>query len=236
MIIYFQMINLILQIAESEINYRSLLLYIFVYLGVLWFMFSAWVFVDAQKKFKNPFLSLFFAIIVFLLNFPALIFYLIVRPENENEVLVLDSASNNNSGINIPIINLKNGEETVLTFEVKLNQQALKPNLVVNVDVDDSLDAQSEVVAEQNIENISQNEINQKANVNIQKYFEKFILKSKAVFSNIQNYAQKIEKVDNSDNNDSKQSLQQTDSKASKVKQNIKSKKSQKRKSRSKRR
>ncbi|GIW58933.1 MAG: hypothetical protein KatS3mg086_218 [Candidatus Dojkabacteria bacterium] len=230
------MIDLILQIAESEINYRSLLLYILVYLGVLWFMFSAWVFVDAQKKFKNPFLALFFAIIVFLLNFPALIFYLIVRPENENEVLILDSNNVSNSGINIPIINLKNGEETVLTFEVKLNQQALKPNLMVNVDVDESLNAQSETSNEQSIENSLKSEINQKQNVNFKKYFEKFILKSKAIFSNIQNYAQKIEKIETNENDKQKQYLQKSASKASENKQNIKSRKSQKRKPRSKRR
>jgi len=117
------MIDFIAKLISGD-GVTTILMGAVAYVALLWFLFSFWVFIDAKKRYKKTGLALILFFVVFIFNFPALIFYLITRPENEDDFVIIPADNLNNRGVNIPIVNFigKDGKVN-FSFELKINNQ-----------------------------------------------------------------------------------------------------------------
>lgn len=110
-------------------NSQALLIVILFYFIALWLMFCLWVFVDASRRYHNVLIAVFFTLLVFVFNFPILIFYLIIRPEDDYAVV-------NDGTVNVPVANFVGDDgEVVMSLNLKINgQPSSDSNMNVNVD------------------------------------------------------------------------------------------------------
>jgi len=127
------MIDIITGFLDSKIDYQTIFAIVGLYLLSLWLMFCLWVFIDANKRYKKPVMGLFMSLLVFVFNFPALVFYLIIRPEvDEFADFGLDTMA---GGVQVPLVNFigENGE-VALSFNVQIQPQLQsKSDMVINV-------------------------------------------------------------------------------------------------------
>lgn len=119
------MLDTLVQLLDGS-NFSKILFFLIAYIVVLWFVFCIWVLFDARKRYKKFFLPILFFIIVLIFNFPALVFYLIVRPEiDEENVFYLHGGSEEISGgVNVPIVNFIGEDGNV---EMTINLKFAKP-------------------------------------------------------------------------------------------------------------
>jgi len=68
--------------ANESVNYSLILSFIAAYIIFLWFIVSVWSFFDAKKRYQSILQPIFFTIFVLLFGPPALIFYIMIRPEH----------------------------------------------------------------------------------------------------------------------------------------------------------
>lgn len=110
-------------------NTQTLLIVILFYFVALWLMFCLWVFVDASRRYHNVFMALIMTLMVFVFNFPVLIFYLIVRPEDDYAVV-------NDGSVNVPVANFIGDDgAVVMSLNLKINgQPSSSSDMNVNVD------------------------------------------------------------------------------------------------------
>ena len=201
--------DFLVNILETNINYSSILVIIFIYILLLWLMFSLWVGVDAKKRYKNTAIALGFSLLVLVLNIPALIFYLIIRPENdEDNVLYLHSDDNTTSGVNVPIINFKGEDGFVLSLQLKVgnienSEKKSKNNMNINVEFDsdnekmEKTNIKANTVDERKVENKIEKtskgkEVIEKIKLKLNRLIEKsksFLRKTK---NNVKNYIKKV--------------------------------------------
>lgn len=131
------MIDFVARIIGSGNDFPTILMGVIVYVALLWFLFSFWVFIDAKKRYKNVRLGIVFFLVVLIFNFPALVFYLLVRPEDEGEFIVLPADHLHNKGVNIPVVNFigKDGKVN-LSFELRLSNEAISgtQDMAINID------------------------------------------------------------------------------------------------------
>ena len=130
------MIDLIAKLISGD-GLSTVLVGVALYLGLLWALFSFWVYVDAKKRYQKTVIAVVFFIVVLVFNFPALVFYLITRPEDENDYVLLPSEHLNNKGINVPIVNFVGKDGKVnLSFELKINNPEFVNNsdMAINID------------------------------------------------------------------------------------------------------
>jgi hypothetical protein len=128
------MIDLITGFLDSKIDYQTIFAIIGLYLLSLWLMFCLWVFVDANKRYNKPVMGLFMALLVFVFNFPALVFYLIIRPESD-EFADFANLEGSSGGVQVPLVNFvgENGE-IQMSFNVQIQPQLQpKSDMVINV-------------------------------------------------------------------------------------------------------
>ncbi len=126
--------DFISSILNSTVDFNQLGTIILIWILALWAVFCVWVFTDANKRYKNRRWGLFWFIAVLIINFPALVLYFIVRPENEeNHVIYLaNEGSNTPGGINVPLINFT-GEDGIVQLSLSLS---LNKNIGENVQFD----------------------------------------------------------------------------------------------------
>ena len=125
------------QILQAKDDFSKIFLFVLIYLAVLWLMFSLWVFVDAQKRYKKSWIAVLMFLLVFLLNFPLLIFYLIIRPEKEDEnVMYLQTGESEFSGVDVPVVNFTGENGVEMSLVIKFN----KPSAVTNQDMKVNVD------------------------------------------------------------------------------------------------
>lgn len=117
------MIDFIAKLISGD-GVTTILMAALAYVVLLWFLFSFWVYVDAKKRYKKTALAIVLFLVVFIFNFPALVFYLITRPENEDDFVIFPADNLSNRGVNIPIVNFigKDGKVN-FSFELKINNQ-----------------------------------------------------------------------------------------------------------------
>lgn len=152
--------QIVSSILNPLIDYQTIFVVIIIYLAALWLMFSWWVYVDAYKRFNHSVPKAFaLALVVFVLNFPALIFYLIIRPEDD--FMHIDQHGVY-GGVQIPVVNFT-GEDgnVVLSLNLSLNS-ALAKNSDMNVDVNWNTDRDDMQVVEIDSENTSSAPLKQK--------------------------------------------------------------------------
>jgi hypothetical protein len=107
--------------ANEQVDYSGVVYFVLAYLAVLWLLVAIWVGVDAYKRYgRNIYIGLAWGILVFFLNVPGWLLYLIIRPEFETEKYYAQG------GLAIPIANFV-GEENELLFglEMKIHSQEL---------------------------------------------------------------------------------------------------------------
>ena len=76
----------LLKIIEfNQYSFGDVLSYIILYLAILWLLFSLWAMKDISSRTTNPvaIVTVFFMVLIF--NFPALMIYLLLRPESTLE-------------------------------------------------------------------------------------------------------------------------------------------------------
>lgn len=113
-------------------NAGNLLIVIVIYIAALWLMFCLWVLIDANKRYHNFLIAILFTLIVFVFNFPALIFYLILRPEEEGGYLASDPAG----GVNVPLMNFLGEDGQVkMSLNLTVANQSTQPNSASDMDI-----------------------------------------------------------------------------------------------------
>ena len=104
------------------IDYQVVLTAVVLYVVAMWLMFCLWVFLDARKRYHSVWVALMFGVLVFIFTFPALIFYLVVRPE-ETFMPGAEGYSADQAGVNVPVINFISEDGEV---EMAINLQVYK--------------------------------------------------------------------------------------------------------------
>ncbi|MDQ7021715.1 MAG: hypothetical protein Q9M91_07945 [Candidatus Dojkabacteria bacterium] len=145
--------NSFFDLLNGPVKAEKLLPMVLLYVGLMWLMFSAWVFFDSKKRFENIYISIAFFLLVLPFNFPALIFYLIIRPETEDEMyhhLHGSESLSNESGMNVPVINFVDKEGNIdMSINLKIHKKELSElnsNKHANLSLDVSWEADEEKV------------------------------------------------------------------------------------------
>lgn len=124
--------QLLLGIVDSTLDYATVGKLFIIYILALWAMFSFWVFVDAKKRYQSTKIGILFFILVFVLNFPALIFYIIIRPENEEDIGHYGML---HGGLDIPIANFIGKEDQIeFSLSIKLNPSINTETVKVSIE------------------------------------------------------------------------------------------------------
>src|SRR5260221_789757 len=129
-------LDAVVKLLDPTNDFNKVLAFLGIYLVLLWAAFCLWVFVDARKRYNNIFIAFLFFILVLILNFPVLIFYFVIRPENpEDNILYLQSDQGISEGVNVPIINFVGEKGVEMTFSLRINKHASHASdMKVNVD------------------------------------------------------------------------------------------------------
>lgn len=128
------MIDLILELIDFNegVNYAVVTKIIVVYLALLWFFVSVWVFNDAKYRFNSWVIAFFLAILNLILSFPFLLIYLLVRPSHRED---LDDFSEE-GGVNIPIVNFTKDNGVVISLQLKIDSKKIvEDNIDYKLDV-----------------------------------------------------------------------------------------------------
>lgn len=129
------MIDFIAKLISGD-GLTTVLMLAGLYILILWLMFSFWVYVDARKRYKKTSIGIVFFFVVFIFNFPALIFYLVTRPEDENDFLFFPSDNLSNRGVNVPVVNFVGQDGKVnFSLELKINNPEVAHSADMSVDV-----------------------------------------------------------------------------------------------------
>lgn len=128
------MIDIILELIDFNegVDYAVVTKVIVVYLVLLWFFVSMWVFNDAKYRFNNWVIAIFLALLNLVLSFPFLLIYLLVRPSQRDD---LDDF-NEEGGVNIPIVNFTKDDGVVISLQLKIDSKKI---------VEDNIDYQLDV-------------------------------------------------------------------------------------------
>lgn len=136
--------SFLLNIIESNFNFQFGYFLIF-YLIAVWLMVSIWVFIDAKKRFRSLALSCLFFLIVLILNIPGLLFYIILRPEREDDHVIFlgGHTSNELSGVNIPVVNFLGDEGLNISLNITVSKKDAQigadlPEVKFNIDLADT--------------------------------------------------------------------------------------------------
>src|SRR5690606_32769470 len=90
----------------------------FSYLIILWMVIAVWTGFDARKRYDSYLAGAFWAFILAVLNIPALIVYLTVRPDGFPQ-----GASG--SEMILPLWALQNGQRLVVSMEMQESQHRI---------------------------------------------------------------------------------------------------------------
>lgn len=117
--------------SDEAPSFNSVLAVILLYLLALWLVFCFWVFVDAKKRYGKWWLALIISVCVFILNFPCLILYLIVRPEDEYGETSSYHGAQSSGGLEIPVARFVDDKgEVKFSLNISMN-----PNLSSDADI-----------------------------------------------------------------------------------------------------
>ncbi|MBW7953215.1 hypothetical protein H3C67_00295 [Candidatus Dojkabacteria bacterium] len=147
------MVEALLQFLDlnSDVPYQDLIIpAVFLYLAILWLVVSMWVYADAQKRFKRRWVSIVIAVANFLLQFPFLFVYLLIRPAT-----IEDFEDWIDGGVNVPIVNFTGENGVVMSFELKINPKRIASDNDSEMKIDVSFlsdDSQKQVVSRADIQ------------------------------------------------------------------------------------
>jgi len=145
------MVEFLLELIKfnSEVpDYSIIIPLIFLYLFSLWLIVSIWVYYDARKRYAKKMMAISMAMLNFILQFPFLFVYLLVRPPDLEE-----SEEWIEGGVNVPIINFTGNEGVVMSLELRINPKAVADAKTPEMKIDVSFDSEDEKKQLINIEN-----------------------------------------------------------------------------------
>ncbi len=130
--------------VNEEIDYGRVVLIVLIYVAVLWLMVSVWAGRDAAKRYGTPWAGIVWGVAVFLLGFPAFMFFLVVRPEEGHDA--------STGGVHIPIANFvdTNRDEIVMGVQLVLHTKELTDAVRdMRIDIDwESSDSAKQITPE----------------------------------------------------------------------------------------
>ena len=143
-------------IENEKIQYDRIIAMTLVYLAFLWMVVSVWVVTDAYNRYQRKYLAFVWGVIVFVANFPSLIIYFLVRPEEDLSDIIAGAGSEAPSNL-IPIASLIDDNGDIkLQFELRISangemvvqSEGTKPPIVTKSpdDVEEKSKPKSEVV------------------------------------------------------------------------------------------
>lgn len=133
-----------LQNFLESLRIETIILVTFMYLMILWLLVPIWVYVDANKRFKDKRIARLLFVLVLPFNIPALIFYIIIRPELDSEV----EFSGEDHLINVPMVKFidQDKNDFIMSFELKINGNKMNANPNSNMSVNLSIEPDEETV------------------------------------------------------------------------------------------
>ncbi len=119
---------------NEQINYSYILACFGIYVVLVIVLTSAWVRKDYLQRDGNTTTAIFWALFVLIFNIPALMIYLVFRPEERH----YHPAT---GGMNVPLINFmdKENREVLLGIQLKINPSRLTEevrDMIVDIDWD----------------------------------------------------------------------------------------------------
>ncbi|MEP7103495.1 MAG: hypothetical protein ABI721_02170 [Candidatus Dojkabacteria bacterium] len=133
------------------IDFQKILLFVGLYLATLWVLICLWVYMDARKRYKSKQLGIIFFLLVFILNFPALLFYIIIRPEVEDEHVFFmhsEDSTQDLGGVNVPIVNFIGEDGFKISLQLKVANPKAEKDSNLNIDLDWKSNDENMVVKE----------------------------------------------------------------------------------------
>lgn len=96
---------------------------ILLYLLLLWLSVAIWIARDAHRRYDELRTAIIWAALVFVFNFPAMMFYFIARPDDGDEQ---GHGTTLGGGVSVPLAEFK-GEsgQVALTFQLQINPSEL---------------------------------------------------------------------------------------------------------------
>lgn len=104
-----QLINTVT--GKEALQFSTVLTVVIFYLVLLWVAFCLWVLIDSYKRYKNILIAVGITLVVFVLNFPALILYLILRPEED--YYMMPTTNQAQGGVEVPVIRFVDNEGNI---------------------------------------------------------------------------------------------------------------------------
>lgn len=117
------MVNFLLELIDFNegIDYAVVSKIVVIYLVLLWFFVSLWVFNDAKYRFNNILLAVALGILNLFLSFPFLLIYLLIRPSHREDW----DEYGEDGGINIPIVNFTDKEGISISLHLKIDSKKM---------------------------------------------------------------------------------------------------------------
>lgn len=126
----------IINFNEDVVNYPFIFTSVFVYVFLLWVAVSVWVLADARKRYRNVLMHFVIFFFILFFNLPALIFYLLIRPDfTFEEEELLEATLYNNRKIDPIIFSGDQGFDINLNVRVTPRRQDEKGVHEIDVDV-----------------------------------------------------------------------------------------------------
>jgi len=196
--------QLLLGIVDSTLDYAFVGKLVVLYLLALWAMFSFWVYVDAKKRYHSTKMGVLFFLLVFILNFPALIFYIIIRPENEEEIGHYGML---HGGLDIPVANfIGKDDEIEFSLSIKLNPNISTDSVKVSIEGSKTASPISNsTVIDSSVDVVSKPKFGKSIKEKASKLKEKATNASKNLVKEFRSYSDKIEKLEDVKQNDKKE-------------------------------
>jgi len=120
------MIDGLVDLLENDYIIQYAIIFCLGYFLILWLIIPVWVFADSKKKYNNLLISIALFILIFPLNLPGFLFYIIIRPDEDHHLFEVESDRVNESALNIPIVNfISPKQELVLGLDLKINPKVL---------------------------------------------------------------------------------------------------------------
>ena len=191
--------DILLGILDAKLDYGTLGALILLYIVALWAAFSFWVLTDAKRRYKSTISGIVWFLLVFILNFPALIFYIIIRPEHEEGQ---QHGEISHGGLNVPVANfIGNNEEVEFTLSIKLNPKSIKSDSIkFTIEGHPDIEAKMSTVSE------TVKDTDRKTKLPAKLSLKTKDLKGKisALMKDFKSYSDKIEKLEEVKQNDTK--------------------------------
>jgi len=201
--------QIIVGILDSALDYATLGKVVLIYLVALWAIFSFWVYVDAKRRFDNVLYAIIFFLLVFIFNFPALIFYIIIRPEALEDLHHHEFA---HGGLYIPVANFTDTNGNVeFSLNIKLNGQNHQEGAVkINIEGAKVVNEPEVYTKSKSLPKISQNtevmkpKLSDRLKSRALNVKAKTLQASQKLIKDFKSYGDKIDKSDEINQNDNK--------------------------------